>query len=91
MKRIMMLSFVACSFITNAQTTTPATTPAPAEKEWDVSMYGFIRTDYIFDTRKSASVRENNLNLYPLDEALDVNGSDLNAKGQSNFCRLFQD
>lgn len=88
MKKIIMLSFVACSFITNAQTTTPATTPAPAEKEWDVSMYGFIRTDYIFDTRKSASVRENNLNLYPLDEALDVNGSDLNAKGQSNFLSI---
>lgn len=73
---------------------TPATTtevvpviakPAVAEKEWDVNLYGFIRTDYIFDSRKSAQVREDNLNLYPLDEVLDVNGNDLNATDASNF------
>lgn len=87
MKKIIMLSFVACSFLGNAQTTT--TTPAApvAEKEWEVSLYGFIRTDYIFDSRKSAQVRELNLNLYPLDEAkLATDGDkDQNAVGQSNF------
>jgi hypothetical protein len=87
MKKIIMLSFVACSFLGNAQTAT--TTPAApvAEKEWDVSLYGFIRTDYIFDSRKSAQVRELNLNLYPLDEAkLATDGDkDQNAVGQSNF------
>ncbi|GAA4055419.1 hypothetical protein [Flavobacterium chungnamense] len=83
MKKIILLSFATFSFIGNAQTTTaPA---APAEKEWDVSMYGFIRTDYIWDTRKSAQVREYNLNLYPLDEVLDANGDDLNGVGASNF------
>jgi hypothetical protein len=66
-----------------AQTATVAL--APVEKEWDVSLYGFIRTDYIWDTRKSAQVREDNLNLYPLDEALDVNGDDINKAAQSNF------
>jgi DcaP outer membrane protein len=66
-----------------AQTATVAT--VPVEKEWDVSLYGFIRTDYIWDTRKSAQVREDNLNLYPLDEALDVNGDDINKAAQSNF------
>lgn len=88
MKKIIMLSFVASSFIGTAQTTAPAATAAPADKEWDVSMYGFVRTDYIFDTRKSASVREDQLNLYPLDESLDVNGKDLNAKSQSNFLAI---
>lgn len=69
---------------------TPASTPTvvPAEKEWDVNLYGFIRTDYIFDSRKSATVREDNLNLYPLDEVLDVNGTDLNAVNQSNFLSI---
>lgn len=57
----------------------------PVEKEWDVSMYGFVRTDYIWDTRKSAQVREDNLNLYPLDEVLDANGKDINNTMQSNF------
>lgn len=54
-------------------------------KEWDVSLYGFARTDYIFDSRKSAYVREYNLNLYPLDVAKDTNGEDKNATGSSNF------
>ena len=67
----------------------PATvTTPPAAKEWDVNIYGFVRTDYIWDSRKSAQVREDNLNLYPLDEVLDVNGKDLNAVGQSNFLSL---
>ncbi|PWA05794.1 hypothetical protein [Flavobacterium psychrotolerans] len=61
-----------------------ATTP-PIEKEWDVSIYGFVRTDYILDTRKTVQVREENLNLYPLDEVLDANGKDINKTVQSNF------
>jgi len=84
MKKIILLSFVTFSIIGNAQTTT-LTPTAPAEKEWDVSLYGFIRTDYIWDSRKSAQVREYNLNLYPLDEVLDANGKDINDAGASNF------
>ncbi|WP_282787917.1 hypothetical protein [Flavobacterium croceum] len=84
MKKIMMLSFAAFSLAGYAQT--PTTTPAaPAAKDWDVSLYGFVRTDYIWDTRKSAQVRELNLNLYPLDESKLADGSDQNAVGQSNF------
>ena len=79
MKKLVLFSFVASSFFGKAQTT-----PAVAEKEWDASIYGFVRTDYIWDTRKSAQVRELNLNLYPLDEKL-INGEDENAVGQSNF------
>jgi len=88
MKKIILLSFVAFSFIGTAQTTTPpAAAATPAAKEWDVSMYGFIRTDYIWDTRKSVQVRELNLNLYPMDESLlTTDGNkDQNAVGQSNF------
>ena len=86
MKKIILLSFVAFSAIGNAQTPSPAAT-SPVTKEWDVSMYGFVRTDYIWDTRKSTQVRELNLNLYPLDESpLTTDGNvDQNAVGQSNF------
>lgn len=80
-----MYCFLAASFTGVAQTTTTTTAAPPAAKEWDVSLYGFIRTDYIWDTRKSAQVREYNLNLYPIDVALDANGKDMNAVGQSNF------
>jgi len=82
MKKVLIASFVALSFSGYSQTA-PAT--APAEKEWDVNLYGFVRTDYIWDTRKSAQVREYNLNLYPLDEVLDTNGKDINDAGASNF------
>lgn len=57
-------------------------------KEWDISLYGWVRSDYIFDSRQSAYVREYNLNLYPLDEKLDANGDDINAAGGSNFLSI---
>ncbi len=60
------------------------TAPAPTN-DYNVSLYGFVRTDYIFDSRKSAMAREDQLNLYPLDVVNDANGKDINAASQSNF------
>lgn len=86
MKKSYLLLLIGIASIKGfSQTTVPASTVAPSDKEWDLSLYGFIRTDYIWDTRKSAQVREYNLNLYPLDEVLDANGDDINAAGASNF------
>jgi hypothetical protein len=73
---------------TMTTTVAPITVSTPTPKEWDVNFYGFIRTDYIWDTRKSAQVREEQLNLYPLDEVSDANGKDINAVGQSNFLSI---
>ena len=58
------------------------------EKEWDISLYGFARTDFIWDSRKSAFTREGQLNLYPLDVILDANGKDINDAPQSNFLSI---
>lgn len=58
---------------------------AQKKKDWGVSFYGFVRSDYIFDSRQNSYVRELNLNLYPLDEKLDANGKDINGAGASNF------
>jgi hypothetical protein len=90
MKKLIILTVIAFSFTGNAQTTNTTQSVQPVkiattEKEWDVNFYGFIRTDYIWDTRKSAQVREYNLNLYPQDEVLDANGKDINKAGASNF------
>jgi hypothetical protein len=68
-----------------SETTTPADKPKPA---FGATIGGFVRTDYIWDSRKSAQVREDNLNLYPLDVAKDPNGKDLNAAPQSNFLSI---
>ena len=57
-------------------------------KEWDVSVYGWVRTEYNFDSRQSAYSREYNLNLFPLDEKLDANGKDINEAGASNFLAI---
>ena len=74
----------------HSQTPLPASPPPPPapEKEWEVTPYGFVRTDFIWDTRKSAVVREGNLNLYPLDVVLDAKGHDINATPQSNFLSI---
>lgn len=57
-------------------------------KEWDASLYGWVRTEYNFDSRQSAYSREMQLNLYPLDEKLDANGKDINAADGSNFLAI---
>lgn len=85
MKKIIFLSFAALSISGFSQTATPAAPAAPAANDYSISWYGFVRTDYIWDTRKSAQVREDQLNLYPTDVSLDGAGNDVNAVGQSNF------
>jgi hypothetical protein len=94
MKKIYVILLIGIASI-KGYSQTPATTnqvvaPIPPEpaKDWGVSFYGFIRTDYIWDTRKCAQVREEQLNLYPLDVVLDANGKDINAIGQSNFLSI---
>ncbi|MGZ5284294.1 MAG: hypothetical protein ACXWB4_01440, partial [Kaistella sp.] len=57
-------------------------------KEWDATLYGWVRTEYSFDSRQSAYSREYNLNLYPLDEKLDSKGKDINDAGASNFLAI---
>ena len=61
---------------------------AKKPKEWDASIYGWVRTEYSFDSRQSAYSREYQLNLYPLDEKLDAKGNDINDTGASNFLAI---
>ncbi len=88
-KRYLILLVGFASLKGLSQTAAPVASPVPAtEKEYDISFYGFLRTDYIFDSRKSSSVREDELNLYPLDVVKDSNGKDINAVNQSNFLAI---
>lgn len=81
MKKCYLILLVGIASIKGFSQTAPA---APAN-DYSVSLYGFVRTDYIFDSRKSAMAREDQLNLYPLDVVNDANGKDVNAVSQSNF------
>ena len=83
MKKCLLILFAGIASLKGYSQTAPA--PAAPANDYSVSLYGFIRTDYIFDSRKSAMAREDQLNLYPLDVANDANGKDANAVSQSNF------
>lgn len=85
---ILLLGLASLKGLSQTATTATTAPPAAPANDYGISWYGFIRTDYIFDTRKSAMVRENHLNLYPLDIVNDANGKDVNAAGQSNFLSL---
>lgn len=45
-----------------------------------LSLSGFIKTDILYDTRQTTSIREGHFLLYPRDRAMDPEGNDLNAK-----------
>ena len=89
MKKIGLIILIGvASFKAYSQTPLPTTVQSTSEKEWDINIYGFARTDFIWDSRKSAFTREGQLNLYPLDVVLDANGKDINAAPQSNFLSI---
>lgn len=56
--------------------------PAQAQDEGKISLSitGYVKTDLIYDTRQTVSIREGHFLLYPKDRLPDVEGKDLNAK-----------
>ncbi len=51
-----------------------------------IKLSGFVKSDFIFDSRQVVSIREGHFLLYPANESLDLNGNDINDK--SNFNAL---
>jgi hypothetical protein len=76
------------SSATAATTTTVSKAVDKPQPTFGATIGGFVRTDFIWDSRKSAQVREDHLNLYPLDILKDANGKDLNSSPQSNFLSI---
>jgi hypothetical protein len=60
-------SIVAQSSTTSSSTTasTPAKTEAPAEQK--VTVYGFVRNDIYYNTRRNLDLRDGVLDVYPSD------------------------
>ncbi|MGQ9800200.1 MAG: hypothetical protein ACUVRL_00825 [Candidatus Saccharicenans sp.] len=50
------------------------------EEKISLNFSGFIKTDVLYDTRQTVSIREGHFLLYPKDQLLDPDGRDLNAK-----------
>ncbi len=51
-------------------------------------LYGFVRGDYLFDSRQNAGIIDGLFAFYPLPELPDANGDDLNAVATSSLYAL---
>ena len=53
-----------------------------------ISFGGFVKTDLIFDSRQTVSVREGHFLLYPQPESMDLAGDDLNSVSNLNMLSI---
>ncbi|MDI6845590.1 MAG: hypothetical protein QME28_05565 [Candidatus Saccharicenans sp.] len=58
----------------------PALSAANQDEKITLNFSGFIKTDVLYDTRQTVSIREGHFLLYPKDQLLDPDGRDLNAR-----------
>ncbi|MCA1759441.1 MAG: hypothetical protein LC658_06705, partial [Bacteroidales bacterium] len=49
-------------------------------KNVKVDLAGFVRNDFIFDTRRNLDACDHLLEMYPLKPVYDTNGEDINAQ-----------
>jgi hypothetical protein len=75
MKKFFVL-WILSAIIGFAQNTT--------ENTPEIKISGFVKSDFFFDSRQVATFREGHFLLYPLNELLDANGEDINAKASFN-------
>lgn len=68
-----------CSFKTFAQ---------ESDKLFGIKFSGFVKNDFIFDTRQIVSARDGHFLLYPQNERLDMDGEDINAKASFNYLAI---
>ncbi|MBU1100418.1 MAG: hypothetical protein KKA84_08445 [Bacteroidetes bacterium] len=53
-----------------------------------IKVKGFVKTDVMLDTRQTVTAREGHFLLYPVGEALDVNGDDVNEGANLNMLSI---
>jgi hypothetical protein len=58
------------------------------EPMFGIKFSGFVKTDIIWDSRQTESVREGHFLLFPKNEVMDPDGNDLNAKSNFNFLNI---
>lgn len=56
--------------------------------DWGINFHGFVKGDYMFDSRQTVSAREGHFLLYPASEVLDANGEDINAVPNFNILSI---
>lgn len=58
------------------------------KKDFGIKFSGFVKNDFIFDSRQTVAAREGHFLLYPTNEKLDEEGKDINAKPNVNFLAI---
>lgn len=77
-KTVVFILLLANVLLVNAQN----------ESEWKNELYGFIRADAFYDSRKSAEAVDGMFLLYPLNKNPDANGNDLNNVSQMTMTSI---
>jgi hypothetical protein len=61
---------------------------AQEQPKFGIIFNGFVKTDVIWDSRQTVAIREGHFLLYPMNEQLDNNGDDINAKANFNMLSI---
>jgi hypothetical protein len=75
MKRVATILLIVFPFVLLAQ----------EPKNQTVNLFGFVKTDYFFDSRENYNIREGHFLMFPKERFLDASGYDINSKGSFNF------
>ena len=78
-----IILFASVSLMIHASALSPESKPA-----FGISFTGFVKNDFILDTRQTVSVREGHFLLYPEDVLLDKDGKDINARANFNYLSI---
>ena len=82
MKKIVLLLLVVLSFNSYSQ-------GFLTSKNIKVELSGFLRNDFVFDTRENADACDQLLEFFPLKPVYDSNGDDINAQPSAQFLNIF--
>jgi len=58
------------------------------KKKFSTKFYGFVKSDFFWDSRQTVSAREGHFLLWPSAVTEDANGDDVNAKSNFNFLSI---
>ncbi|MBA4319091.1 MAG: hypothetical protein C0412_11890 [Flavobacterium sp.] len=79
MKKIFILLVILLSY---------AISFAQEKQSFGISFSGYVKSEMLFDSRQNSSLREGHFLLFPLNEVLDVNKNDINAKSNLNIMSI---
>ncbi len=84
MKRLILFSILLLAAGLYAQNNSGS----EGKDEFGIDVKGFVKTDVMFDSRQTVTVREGHFLLYPAPEVMDPNSEDINKKTSLNMLSI---